>query len=202
MIEATGFITAGGQSSRMGRDKAWLELGGRPMIEHVIAGLAPVTSKLAIIANGPDYEKLGYHVFADLHCGIGPLEAIRVALANTLTSRAVLVGCDLPFVTADLFNRLLGIPGNQQATVPVDADGKLEPLCAIYRPEALAVVTDLIARGERKVNLLFDRVPTRLVPFDELRDLEGSVLFFENINTPEDYARARETLHQSRNRTP
>jgi len=186
----------------MGKDKAWLELGGRAMIEHVIAALVPVTTRVAIIASSLEYERLGFPVFADSHTGIGPLEAIRTALSNALTSRVVLVGCDLPFVTADLFKLLLSIPGNHYATVPVGADGKIEPLCAIYRPEALPVVTDLITRGERKVSFLFDRVPTRLVPFDDLRALHGSELFFENINTPEDYARARETLRPKRSKTP
>ena len=186
----------------MGRDKAWLDLGGRPMIEHVIAALASVTPKLAIIANSLEYESLGYPVFADLNTGVGPLEAIRTALCNSLTSRVVLVGCDLPFVTADLFNRILSIPGSHYATVPIGADGRLEPLCAIYRPEALPALTDLITRGERKVSLLFDRVPTRRVLFEELRDLSGSELFFENINTPGDYSRARVTLKSSDHRSP
>jgi molybdopterin-guanine dinucleotide biosynthesis protein A len=196
MIDATGFITAAGRSSRMGKDKAWLELGGRAMIEHVIAALVPVTTRVAIIANSLDYERLGFPVFADSHAGIGPLEAIRTALSNALASRVVLVGCDLPFVTSDLFKLLLSIPGDHYATVPVCADGKLEPLCA------LPAVTNLITQGERKVSPLFDRVPTRVVPFDELRDLLGSELFFENINTPDDYARAIETLRPKRSKTP
>jgi molybdenum cofactor guanylyltransferase len=202
MIDATGFITAGGRSTRMGQDKAWLDLGGRAMIEYVIDALASVTPKLAIIANSTEYERLGYPVFADLHAGIGPLEAIRTALSNSVTSPAVLVGCDLPFVTAGLINRILNIPGDHYATVPIGADGKLEPLCAIYRPEALPIVTDLISRGERRVSLLFDRVPTRLVSFDELRDLPGSKLFFENINTPEDFERARKTVGSPHPRNP
>src|SRR5882724_1124295 len=203
MIEATGFITAGGRSSRMGKDKAWLELGGRAMIQYVIDALVPVTTKVAIIANSPEYDRLGLPVFADARPGIGPLEGIRTALSNALPSPVVLVGCDLPFVTSELFKLLLSISGNYHATVPVGADGKLEPLCAVYFTEALPVVTDLIARGQRKISFLFDRVPTRLVSFGELRHLAGSALFFENINTPEDYARASETLrlNHSRNRT-
>src|SRR3989442_922973 len=126
MIKATGFITAGGRSSRMGTDKAWLELGGRPMIEHVIAALVPVTTSVAIIAKSPEYSRLGFPVFADLHSDIGPLEAIRTALASAETSRVVLVGCDLPFVTSDLFRFLLSISENHQAVVPIGADGKLE----------------------------------------------------------------------------
>jgi len=194
MIRATGFITAGGRSSRMGVDKAWLELAGRAMIEHVIAALAPVSTHLAIIANSPDYERLGFPVYADSNKEIGPLEAVRTALSNTFTDRVMLVGCDLPFVTTDLFKLLLNIAGDHYAAVPIGADGKLEPLCAIYRAEALSVVTELINQGERKMSRLFDRVPTRFVPFDELRLLRGSDIFFENINTPEDYKRASEKM--------
>jgi molybdopterin-guanine dinucleotide biosynthesis protein A len=172
------------------------------MIEYVIRALTPVTPTVAIIANSPEFARLGYRVYADTHAGVGPLEAIRTALSNSLTSRVALVGCDLPFVTPELFDLLLRLPGDQHATVPVGADKNLEPLCAIYRTEALPVVTGLMARGERKISLLFDRVPTRLVTFDELRHLPGSELFFENINTPEDYARAVATLKSSESRGP
>jgi molybdopterin-guanine dinucleotide biosynthesis protein A len=181
----------------MGTDKAWLELGGRAMIEQVIAALAPVTSSLAIIANNPEYARLGLPVFADEQTGVGPLEAIRTALVNSATSRIVLVGCDLPFVSEDLFRFLLNISGDHQAVVPVGADGRLEPLCAIYSAETLPIVTSLIARGERKISLLFDPISTRFVAFDELRHLKGVELFFENINTPQDYARALDSLQTS-----
>jgi molybdopterin-guanine dinucleotide biosynthesis protein A len=121
--------------------------------------------------------------------GIGPLEAIRTALANADTSYVILVGCDLPFVTSELFKLLLRSAETHCATVPVGADGKLEPLCAVYRTEALPVVSELIALGQRKVSMLFDRVTTRTLPFTDLCHLTGSERFFENINTPEDYAR-------------
>src|SRR5262249_35555738 len=93
----TGFVTAGGRSSRMGRDKAWLMLDGRAMIEHVVTALSPATDAVAIIANDDEYKKLGLPVFADSKAGIGPLEAIRTALANSKTERVLLVGCDMPF---------------------------------------------------------------------------------------------------------
>lgn len=176
----------------MGADKAWLDLGGRPMIEYVIGAMAPVTTRVAIIANSSEYGRLGLPVFADANRGIGPLEAIRTALVNAGTSRVVLAGCDLPFVTSELFSVLLGASEGYPATVPVAADGRLEPLCAVYSAASLPIVTGLIARGQRKVSLLFHEVETRFVSFEELRDLSGSDLFFENINTPDDYSRARE----------
>jgi molybdopterin-guanine dinucleotide biosynthesis protein A len=107
-----------------------------------------------------------------------------------------LAGCDLPFVTSELFGFLLDLKGDYQAVVPLNRDERLEPLCAIYSVDALNEVTGLIERGERKVSKLFDLVKTRLVGFDELRRLQGSGLFFENVNTPEDYARACKVIHQ------
>jgi molybdopterin-guanine dinucleotide biosynthesis protein A len=178
----------------MGRDKAWLELAGRPMIEHVIAALQQVSTSVAVVANDFEYARLGFPVFADSQIGIGPLEAIRTSLRSSTSARALLVGCDLPFVSPELFKFLLSFGDDYDAVVPISAHDKLEPLCAVYCTRALAVVHSLIESGERKVSALFDRVPTRFVRFAELRHLPGSELFFNNVNTPEDYALAVETI--------
>lgn len=164
------------------------------MIERVIAAVAPVTKSVAIIANDPQYARLGLPVFADTNRGVGPLEAIRTALVNSITSRVVLAGCDLPFVTSELFFFLLHLEGGHQAVVPLSREGLLEPLCAVYSTEVLAPVTELIARGERKVKRLFDRVPTRFLAFAEISHLQGAELFFENVNTPEEFDRAARLL--------
>ena len=177
----------------MGSDKAWLELGGQTMIERVIAAVAPVTSSVAIIANDPQYARLGLPVFADINRGVGPLEAIRTALVNSITSRVVLAGCDLPFVTSDLFSFLLSFEGHQ-TVVPLSREGLLEPLCAVYSTEVLAAVTELIATGERTVKRLFERVPTRFLAFAEISHLQGAELFFENVNTRQEYLRAMQLL--------
>jgi molybdopterin-guanine dinucleotide biosynthesis protein A len=174
----------------MGRDKAWLEIDGRPMIQRVIEELRQVTPTISIIANDPEYNRLGLPVLADLNSGIGPLEAIRVALAASLAPCVLLVACDLPFVTAPLFEFLLDRVEGRAAAVPLNSDGRLEPLCAVYSTEALEPVTELIRTGERKVSLLLDRVRARLIPFEDLSQLTGAERFFINVNTPEDYARA------------
>ena len=193
-MKAEGFVTAGGKSSRMGHDKAWLELDGATMIERVIAALRPVTARVTIIANRPEYTRLNLPVVADTHADVGPLEAIRTALVNSRQPRVVLVGCDLPFVTPPLFTHLLRVGGDAQAVVPLDDSGQIEPLCAIYSTAALTAVSGLIAAGERKVSRLFERIPTRFVAFDELRHLDGARRFFENVNSPEDYRRAVEDM--------
>src|ERR1044072_6174066 len=159
----SGFVTAGGRSSRMGRDKAWLELDGQTMIERVITAIKAVTTDVSVIANSAEYKRLGLPVYADTHIGIGPLEAIRTALANASTRRVLLVGCDLPFVTAGLFSFLLSLQGDDQAIHPVCADDTLESLCAVYSTNALSSVIRLIENDGRKVSLLFDQIRTRLV---------------------------------------
>ena len=189
MTSATGFITAGGLSSRMGTDKAWLILDGKPMIERVINALYPATDALAVIANSSAFSKLGFEVFSDSQTDVGPLEAIRTALANSRTPKVLLVGCDLPFVTTELFNLLLSFESDHQAIVPIGPDGRQEPLCAVYDVRALDTVSRLIDQGNRKISILFDHVPTRFIPFHLIASLSGSELFFENINTPEDYER-------------
>lgn len=197
MSDVAGFVTAGGRSSRMGRDKAWLEIAGRPMIAHVIAALQPATTSVSIIANDSEYARLGFPVLPDSHSGIGPLEAIRISLLNTKGPRALLVGCDLPFVTSELFKFLVSLDGPYEAVVPISANQRLEPLCAIYRSSSLNAVEALIASGGRKISLLYDRIFTRFVGFEELQHLAGSELFFNNVNTPDDYARAIENFNKT-----
>jgi molybdopterin-guanine dinucleotide biosynthesis protein A len=174
----------------MGIDKAWLEIEGQSLIERTLASVRAVTSSVAIIANTERYGRLGVPVFADTYQGIGPLEAVRVALSNTQTNRILLVACDLPFLTPALFRFQLSIPSTSQAIVPLSADNQLEPLCAIYCKNSLQAVETLIEQGERKMAKLFEKVPTRFVEFKEIRELDGAHLFFENINSPEDYDRA------------
>jgi molybdopterin-guanine dinucleotide biosynthesis protein A len=211
-MQASGFITAGGRSSRMGRDKAWLDLQGRPMIEWVIEALKPVASSIHLIASSADYARLGFPVLADTHTGVGPLEAIRVALANSPSPWALLVGCDMPFVTAELFTQLvkyadqpsqhLGLSPHDSAVaavVPLNSQGLLEPLCALYSVTALSTVSELIEAGERKVSRLFDRVATRFVTFDEIKQLPGSSRFFENINTPDEYESVQKSQENGAN---
>jgi molybdopterin-guanine dinucleotide biosynthesis protein A len=91
----------------------------------------------------------------------------------------------------------LSIPSTEQAIVPLSADNQLEPLCAIYCKNSLEAVETLIEHGQRKMAKLFEMVPTRFVEFKEIRELDGAHLFFENINTPEDYDRALLQFRQS-----
>jgi molybdopterin-guanine dinucleotide biosynthesis protein A len=183
----------------MGRDKAWLEIGGRSMIERVITAIQPVCSDIHILANDPDYTQLGFPVIADENVNIGPLEAIRLALQHSSLPLVILVGCDQPFLRPELFDYLLNAIGDASAAIPIGADDRLDPLSAVYATKALAAVNELIASGERKISRLFERIDTRFVPFHEIAHLPGADLFFENVNTPEEYEKALKRLKNKEN---
>jgi len=191
----SGFIQAGGRSSRMGTDKAWLRLGELTLIERIIKAMEPAVSSLAIVANDAEkYSRLGLTVFADDYPGIGPLSGIYTALRNCATEYALVVACDLPFVTGELFSFLIASSEDYQAVVPLDRDGQLEPLCAVYARSCLSVARELIERGERRPRALFERVRTRFLDFQLLAHMPNADDFFVNLNTPEDYRRALQTL--------
>lgn len=193
MIE--GFILAGGASSRMGRDKARLELGGRSFVERIGAALACVAERVSVVGGREDFGACGLAVVPDVYAQWGALGGLHGALAACRAPWAAVVACDLPFVTGELMARLVSLAENFDTVVPVQPDGREQPLCALYRVEpCLRLAEELIASGERRPRALLRRVRTRRVESAELADIEGASLFFTNVNTPEDHAHARQAM--------
>jgi molybdopterin-guanine dinucleotide biosynthesis protein A len=127
----------------------------------------------------------------DLNPGWGALGGLHTALAACTSIWAAVVACDLPFVSGDLFRYLSTLREGFDAVVPVQPDGRQQPLCALYRTElCLPVAAELIAAGERKPRALLASVKTRWVPEADLDHLPGAANFFMNINSPRDYTRA------------
>ena len=202
-----GFIQAGGRSSRMKQDKAWLEIDGAPMIERVVAAAGPAAGRLGIIVNAANpqierYERLAESCDAglifDLHEHLGPLGGVHTALAHCGAARSALIlACDLPFITTDLLTFLCEIhqapilhspfPTPPAVTVPLDQSNRPQPLAAIYDKSLEATVGQMLAANELRVDLLYSRVTTRRVGFAEFDHLRDAERFFINVNTPEEY---------------
>jgi molybdopterin-guanine dinucleotide biosynthesis protein A len=191
MLEMEGFILLGGASSRMGADKSLLELGGRQFVERIAQELA--CAKLSVSTVGARRAVGSWPNVPDVYAEWGALGGLHAALSACRAEWAAVVACDLPFVTGELFVRLASLSGeNFDAVIPVQTDGRLQPLCALYRRAAcLPIAEQLITRGERRPRDLLELVRARRVAPDELQDLRGAHLFFMNVNTPEDYERAR-----------
>lgn len=190
MSEFEGFILVGGKSSRMGTNKARLRLGAESFTEKIAAALSSITGVVSLVgAQTPDDR---WPVVPDVHREWGALGGLHAALDACRSQWAAIVACDLPFVTGELFLRLAALRENFAAVVPVQTDGRLQPLCALYRKSAcLPSAEELIGSGERRPRRLLEQVAARRVSPLELADLKGAQLFFNNINTPQDYANAK-----------
>jgi len=188
-----GFILTGGASSRMGSDKAQLNIGGHSFTELIATALAAVAHPIRSVSARPAAAGSPIRLanVQDIYPHWGALGGLHAALAASNSPWAVVVACDLPFVTSALFQRLATLREGFDAVVPVQSDGRPQPLCALYRCQScLPETANLIAAGERRPRALLSSIKTRWVPQAELDDLGGAANFFSNINTPEDYAHA------------
>ena len=182
-IEA--FILAGGASSRMGTDKSQLRLENQTFVERIAATLLTVTDSIRLVGY---HENSRLPVVADVYPNWGALGGLHAALAACRREWAIVVACDLPLVTADLFQHLASLDNEYDAVVPIQPDGRPQPLAALYRAEPCRrAATELIENGRRRPLDLLERVRTRWVDFAEIANLVQAERFFVNINTPEDY---------------
>jgi len=195
MFDVEAFILVGGQSRRMGVDKSRLLFGEQTGVERIAATLQSLTPKIKLVGSRDLSSSLPN--VPDLHESWGALAGIYAALDACETTWALIAACDLPLVTTGLFNRLWQRAQDKafDAIVPIQPDGRPQPLCAVYRRDScLAIAKTLIDEGEHKPRALLAQVRTDWLSFDELADLPGANEFFLNVNTPEDYAMAQRVL--------
>ena len=197
MFDVQGFILVGGASRRMGQDKAQLRLGQETMLERIAAQLSPVASSVTLVGSPQAYVGHSLPTVPDVHERWGALGGIHAALSAAKTDWSIVIACDLPFVTRDLFERLKSFADESpyksiDSIVPLQPDGRPQPVCALYRRETcLPEIERLVSAGEHTPRALLANVRTQYVQFAELSDLPGAENFFLNLNTPEDFTRAK-----------
>ena len=180
------FILAGGQSRRMGRDKSQLTLENQTFTDRIAERLLEITDSVTLV--GTHQSGSRYASTPDVYPAWGALGGLHAALNACRTQWAIVVACDLPFVTAELFHYLASLRHDHDAVVPLQPDGRPQPLSSLYRIEpCLQRATELIEAGQRRPLDLLKLVNTRWVPFSELTNLDQAERFFVNINTPDDY---------------
>ena len=203
-------VLAGGQSTRMGQDKALLPLanGGPTMLALVVDSLAGIADDVFIVANDRrKYQALGVRVVPDLHPGNGALGGIQAAVEHANHERCLVVACDMPFLNPALLRRMADEPRDYDVLVPLipgesrqGGDGLVfQTLHAIYSKQCLEPIERRIAQGKRQIVGFFEDVRVRTLDIGEISRWDPSLQSFFNANNPDALALASEI---SANREP
>jgi molybdopterin-guanine dinucleotide biosynthesis protein A len=187
----------------MGTDKSRLLLDGESFVGRIARELSALTPSVSLVGNNTSPIQINVPInqarIPDVYPHWGALGGVHASLSACSGSWALIVACDFPFATRDLFLHLASRREQFEAVAPIQSDLIPQPLCALYRVQAcLGPAEHLIKSGERKPLALLQSVRTRWVSFSELADLKGAKHFFDNINTPEDYAQANKEERLSR----
>ncbi|PIQ29782.1 MAG: hypothetical protein COW63_11215, partial [Bacteroidetes bacterium CG18_big_fil_WC_8_21_14_2_50_41_14] len=185
--EITGIVLSGGKSRRMGKEKGLCHFRGKALITFAIDTLKPLCKTLIISANNKidQYDLLEYPVISDDIPDTGPIGGLYSCLKQSQSAINLVISCDTPFVTTEVYQELLKYIVDYQAVVPVHEDGLLEPITAVYHRSCLPVILQQIEKGEYKMMDLLARLNTKFVYFDtNMSDSKPSL--FHNLNSPED----------------
>jgi molybdopterin-guanine dinucleotide biosynthesis protein A len=202
----TVVIQAGGQSSRMGEDKALKPFLGRPLIQRVIERLAPIADEMIVTTNRPaEYgflntstRPIGQSVQArlvpDLRPGRGALGGLYTAISSATSPFVAVAACDMPFASKNFFESAYSLMVKEEADVIIaKTDEGYEPFHALYRRETcLPAIEAAIDADQWKVITWFPQVNLRVLSPDERKNFDPSGLCFWNVNTPEEFLKAED----------
>ncbi len=198
MREVSCAILAGGKSSRLGNDKALLEIDGVPLIQRIALRLGRISDD--VMAVGTELSRLRFlkvRLIEDLIVGAGALGGIYSALKAAKHEHVFVVACDMPFVDMNLVRYLVLLSEGYDVVMPY-IGGEAEPLHAVYGKTCLLAIEDAIRAGKRRIISFLPRVKVRDVREDEIQVLDPEFRSFFNVNTPEDLARMKQFLSQGR----
>ena len=191
--EVTGIILAGGRSSRMGKDKGLCSFRDKPLVSYAVDTLKPLCGEMMISANHfPEkYAAFGLPVVPDEIQNIGPMGGLHACLKRSKTQHNLVISCDTPFVSTNVFRLLLQHVENYQVVCPSHDTFLIEPLSAYYNTNILGDLEKAIQHKEFKMMRFLKRIRFRTVPVEKGQSVFRETLFL-NLNTPEDLKRAEE----------
>jgi molybdopterin-guanine dinucleotide biosynthesis protein A len=190
--DLTAFVLAGGKSTRMGTDKAYLRLGNETLLDRAIKLAETVADEVRIVGDAKRFASFAGLVTEDIYRERGPLGGIHAALSGTASELNLMLAVDMPLLEPRFLTYLIAQARESGAIVTVpNAGGGFQPLCAVYRREFAEVAEESLRAGKNKIDALFSQVSTRIIGEDELAQTGFFSEMFRNLNTPEDLERAR-----------
>ncbi len=180
-------LLAGGKSSRMGRDKALLRLRGQPLIGLLAMRLREVADEVFVSAPDPSvYAFLNLPCVPDVYPRCGPLAGLHAVMHQTARPQILALACDLPRVSTALLRILIEASTDYDIVIPETSDGRLHPVCAVYRRTCLAAAEQCLQSGEYRMLRLFDDPRLRVLRL-HLRDFRLSDAHLTDMNSPRDW---------------
>ena len=184
-------ILAGGKSSRMGSNKAFLKVKGKTFIEHQIALLREIFSEITISANTPEeYKHLNVPIIGDIYPDKGPLGGIYSAIINSKSFHTFMLACDMPFVEIDLIKHLKSFISGHDVVIPQSKKG-LEPLHAFYSKNCIAPIKKELDSNNLRIVSFFPQVKVKTVKLNNLPSSNKFKDSIKNLNTLEEYKDAK-----------
>ena len=178
-MTTAGYVLVGGRSSRFGTDKARYEIDGQPLTLLTAEKVRRAAGAVALVGAPERYADFGLRSIPDAVAGFGPLAGIVSALEDTAAERSLIVAVDLPGVTVELMRFLLDLEGD--VVLPMQADGRPQPLCAVYGRSALPRLRAAMEAGRGKVMAALEGLDVRRMTPEEYAHLGGAELFV-NLN--------------------
>jgi molybdopterin-guanine dinucleotide biosynthesis protein A len=190
--DLTGLVLAGGASQRMGRDKAFLELDGRPLIQIVVERMMGICSEVLIVSGDvAPYAGFGVPVVQDRFPDVGVLGGLHAGLYTASYELSLAVGCDMPFLKPDLLRAFARWAAGVDVAL-LRRGEHVEPLHAAYRRTCLPAMEKAIRAGKRRIVSFFPEVRVRYVTLEEVRPLDPQLISFRNLNTLQEWQAAKE----------
>ena len=193
----SAIVLAGGRSSRFGRDKLAEPIDGRPLLHHAIEAVRSVAVDVVVVAAPDAVPEIPTDlvVVHDPTPFEGPLAGVAVGLRAARHPVCLVVGGDSPSLVPGVLELLVSALDEPAVdAAALDDDGRLRPLpAAIRRDPGMATADRLLGQGQRRLRLLFDALPTHVIPQATWRrgDPDGATL--RDIDTLADLARAEPT---------
>ena len=185
MIEATAIILAGGKSTRMGRNKAFVRVKEHKMLEGVIRVLYGEFPEIIVSANDNLFDDLGVKTVPDIFPDHGPLGGIHAGLRTSSYAMNFLVACDMPFIDVRLAVHMVKSAAGYDAVVP-RLRKYYQPLFAVYSKTCLTAIENRLKQGQNKIFSFYSDVKTRFIGIDEIGLFGDPEKMFFNVNTPVD----------------
>jgi molybdopterin-guanine dinucleotide biosynthesis protein A len=209
----SGIVLAGGESRRLGTDKALLELGGQTLIENVIGKVSQVSQEMIVVANiSHKYKGLEATMVSDVRPGQGALGGIYSGLLAASHFHSLVIACDMPFLNLNLLRYMALLAPGYDVVIPcvvaktfsshralgqgpsTAKEEHLHPLHAIYSKRCLGPIEELLDRGDLRIIAFFPQVRVRYVEQEEVDPFDPQHLSLFNINTSADMERAKAVI--------